>query len=444
MGKEIIADEFETDSFTFTVRPNSNRAIKCHLFAKHEDAIQILGPGLADQVDLSHYDSALISGGGGAEFFITATNKSTQWDLLNQAFSITPKLHRNVKENCPSTFFNDQVDKAVEKAINLIEQSFSKRSNGSTSYDPVRDYGYLVTYLLVKDMVGLRMRDKPGFAYRLFRFTNKLRGKNPNLIPIPEVQQANELVFWIEVMFGHLFMNPGDHNKLLLLASRMISKSYIETIRASLVSPPEWSLIHRMKETNVAKSSSIKVYDQLVINIVMELVGSFQYLTGRAFAGVIETIEGKFADSIAPSRNLLATFNARMTLNARATLDEAMRHNSPTGFIFRQASTGFEYKGIRIAKGDLMCVLCDTASKDPSVFKTPEIFYDIEMSVRHQGDYLAFGSPDFDPSEFKPHENHHPCFGQYMGRVIIAKMLKGLESLPQENIRSTNDSYVDQ
>jgi len=113
----------------------------------------------------------------------------------------------------------------------------------------------------------------------------------------------------------------------------------------------------------------------------------------------------------------------------RAVIDEALRHNSPTGFIFRTALKDFIYNGVEISKGELLCVLCEQAAKDPDVFSDPESFYSLEKAVEHQAYYLAFASPDTLPAPYAPRTPHHPCFGQYWARSILTAMLEGLEQL---------------
>ena len=415
------------------------------MFAKHEDALEILGPNLSNRLDLSHYDQALASGGGGAEFFISAKNKDAQWDLLKQAFSISPFIERLVSVEefselelaCPMSYFQGQVNKSVTSAISIIQSHLGANSVNENTFDPVKDYGYLVAFLMVRDVVGLKMPTSPSFFYRTFTILNKFRKIAPHALSAVEIRQSNELVFWIEVMFGHLFMNPGDHNKLLLLASRMISKKYRKVIQASIENSVPGSLIDRMKTVSQNGKYSKLEFNILLVNIVMELVGSFQYLTGRGFAGVLATIETEFSETLATSEKTLIAFNEKMKENPRAMIDEALRHNSPTGFIFRTSSANFTHKSLQIAKGDLLCVLCDQAVKDPAAFSAPDKFCSIKTAVENQNKYLAFGSPDVAPALFAPTENHHPCFGQYFGRAMIKAMLKGLESLPPYSVEST-------
>ena len=437
IGAKILSGDIKNDSFKIILRPKSRRAMTCHIFAKHKDVVAILGPELSSHIDLSLYDKALYTGGGGAEFFISAKDKTEQWDLLSGALSITPDYDRNYQkytrvskpEQCPSRFIENQATIAVKRAIEIIKTASKRKEVDEETFRPVQDYGYLVTHLIVRDVVGLKMPGRPHPLYSLFRFVSWIKGNKGAVIDAPEIKQANELVFWIEVMFGQLFVNPGDHNKLILFSSQIISKKYRNVIRDSLENPLPGSLIDRMVRARPELALSDARFEELVINIVMELVGSFQYLTGRAFAGVYETIQTHFSASVEPGGDPLKVFNARMSQNPRAMIDEALRHNSPTGFIFRTAKHDFTYNNIFIESGDLLCVLCDQAVKDPSVFVGPQAFLDLEKAEAHQNDYLAFASPDTSPASMRPYEDHHPCFGQYWARSILEAMLIGLEEL---------------
>ena len=437
IGQKILAGSCSTDSVKFSLRPGSPTAMVCHIFAKHRDVTALLGPEYSNQVNLSLYDAALRSGGGGAEFFISAEDKSQQWSLLTGAMSMPSSYDRNFQKysskptdtTCPASFIEHQAHMAMRQGIEIIRSALSTTKAGDRTFNPIEDYGYLITHLMVRNVVGLRMTDRPHFLYRLYKMVNRLRRKQTMAVSATEIKHANELVFWIEVMFGQLFVNPGDHNKLILYASKIISKTYRKVILASITNPIPGSLIDRMTRARLDIAMSNNRFEELVTNIVMELVGSFQYLTGRAFAGVHETIHTVYAVSLESDVNPLKAFNALLESYPRAAIDEALRHNSPTGFIFRTASKNFTYNHIEIKAGELLCMLCNEAVKDPSVFPSPESFYGPEQAVQHEGDYLAFASPDLTPSLMRPYENHHPCFGQYWARTIIAKMLEGLEQL---------------
>lgn len=445
-GTAILNNEYPSNSLSFWLRPNSKNPILCHVFAKHEDAISILGPKLAEHVDLSLYDKALKSGGGGAEFFISDKDKTEQWALLLDAMKVPLAFNRNPSEKlpstqaCPASFMDHQTQHAISTAISIIETHLKADSSLAEKLDPIRDYGYLAAFILARDTVGLNMPKSRGIPYRVLSLFNRLRNGDTHALPSIEIQQANELVFWIEVMFGHLFMNPGDHNKPLLWASRIISKRYRKIILLSLKAPKAGSLLYRMQSVRMQKKYSDKDFNELATNIAMELIGSFQYLTGRAFAGVVESIQGPFSETLRKNENALVAFNHGTKTYPRAMIDEALRHNSPTGFIFRTASKDFEYNGINIEKGNLLCVLSDQAVKDSSVFSTPETFIDPEKAQHHQSDYLAFGSPDIAPSEFAPTVQHHPCFGQYWARPALALMLRGLEKIQSSESNKRDNS----
>lgn len=437
---QITAGKQVNDSVKFSVARHSSNQIHYHLFARHKDVVEILGPSFSEKVNLSHYDNALKSGAGGAEFFISGYDKKDQWALLKDAMSQLHYFDRNIPEigndiessQCPNQIIEGFVTEAVDEAIEIILNHKTSKSVGTKAINPVNDYGYLVTYLLVEKVVGFKMPDRRSWFYWPFKLISRLRKQPQAQLRAQEIRKANELILWIEIMFAHLFINPGSHNKAYLIASKLVSKRYKNEIRRSMLNPKAGSLIERMQKVRGKQRVSDAQFEKLCINIVMELVGSFQYLTGQAFAGVYRTIHTKFSDQLDSEANPISNFNELMQENSRAMIDEAMRHNSPTGFILRTASKDFTYNNIDIARNDILCVLCDEAVKDPDVFSDPEEFYDIDKANAHQDNYLAFASPDLSPSKFQPKEAHHPCFGQYWARLILERMLVGLEGLQEK------------
>lgn len=181
----------------------------------------------------------------------------------------------------------------------------------------------------------------------------------------------------------------------------------------------------------------------------MELAGSFHFLTGSGFAGVIKSIDEKEnyqTDEVGITHTRLKAIVEEVNENPREKIDEYLRHNSPTGFIFRTARKDFTLAAdglwaddIHIKKGEFLCLLTATANKDKQAFSAPEGMLGVTQAQCSRDKYLQFGSPDIVPTKRRPtfpspENSHHPCFGQYWARIILSKMLTGLLNI--ENLRT--------
>ena len=135
-------------------------------------------------------------------------------------------------------------------------------------------------YLLVRNYLGLKMPDKPSLLFRLFLGLRKIVTRKPSLPKQLEILQANELLFWITVIFGHLFVNPGGHNILVKNLSKYVAKKYRRQIRISIENPKPGSLMDRMKQqkesfgADVTTGELIKnadqIFETLATDIIME------------------------------------------------------------------------------------------------------------------------------------------------------------------------------
>ena len=90
IGQHILDGEYENDVCSIILKYKSKAPINCHFLARHKDVVSFLSERQAENVNLSNYDAALKSGAFGAEFFISAKNKSLQWKLLRDALKVPP------------------------------------------------------------------------------------------------------------------------------------------------------------------------------------------------------------------------------------------------------------------------------------------------------------------------------------------------------------------
>ncbi len=429
IGRAMLAQKKRIHSYILKGRRlRCEEPINIHFIANNEDVIEFLRDH--ERLDLSHYDDSLKSGGDGATFFITGEQDTleTQWEIFNEALGLRPELQRYMEQDSESNDYYDLIEEQAEMAIQeAIVEIYNRRENPtllsrikslfgktdpSNEVDIIREYGLVVTHIFVRDFLGLRIPGRT--VYR----------------------QAQRFYLWIAIMFANLFVNPGGRNTILNIISTIVSKMYRRQILMSYKNPKQGTILHRLKRIGELKvrnengalekkyGNLDKPFEEYVVNILMEVAGSFQYLTGSSFGSIIKTIDEK--ENIGFCRNEIPTLIKKINKNPRAWIDEYLRHNSPTGFIFRKAKKPFVIDDTDILPGDMLCLITSEAAKDEDVFGPKETLLGPEKSKSLCPHHTHFGSPDTDPSNGKPDEPHHPCFGQYWGRTIIRNMLEGL------------------
>ncbi len=402
--------------------------INIHFMANNDDVVALLAGD--DRVDLSHYDDSLKTGGDGATFFISDQQEviDEQWKIFEAALGLTPKLRRNPGDNLDHIEYYDlikeQAERAVQEAIVEINKrrdnpSLVSRIRGffggttrSNDVDIIREYGLVVSHIFVRDFLGLRIPGRSLYA------------------------QTQKFYLWIAIMFANLFVNPGGRNTGLNLVSTFISKMYRRQILKSYKNPKTGSILHRLKiienSEKEAEDGGLpitlrhndKPFEDYVVNIIMEVAGSFQYLTGSSFGSIIKTIHEKEEGGF--GRHKIPDLIKKIHKNPRAWIDEYLRHNSPTGFIFRKAKKPFVLDDTDILPGDMICLITSEAAKDETVFGPSSQLADADSSESFCPYHTHFGGADTAPADGRPTEPHHPCFGQYWARTILQTMLEGL------------------
>ena len=471
---------------SFTYHLTGDDPVSIHFFAKHDDAVAFLAPcpegtnpevWPGTKVSLGNYDDALDMGAHGARFFISDDDGiEVQWKILEAAFGMSPALFRRTDVDFldqPFDIIREQAELAVNEAIQNIHEQNRKTSVlkqlyhwfiGSPSpkeFNAVRDYGFVVTHIFIRDFLGLKMPKKRSALFWFFKyFASPKRWKTVRSQGLSG--HANEFFLWIGSMFANLFVNPGGRNKLYTSLSNYVSKRYRKEILKAYAAPPNGSLLDRLKSVEVSArgwdeykdltdEEFTKAYETRVLDIIMELAGSFQYLTGSAFAAMLPAMEKWHRDQntmpettgdedCEPSskpgmiEGFVSALNQdldNLSNDSPTFIDEALRHNTPTKFIFRKAKTSFLHKDALINEGDLICVLTDKVMKDPETFKGQENqFLDSEAIKELDGQYYTFGSPDIlegvETTRQRPVVGHHPCFGQHWARTILRTMFNGL------------------
>jgi len=458
---------------TLTGKSVTGRKQSTNVFFLHrnEDVVNYLNNDT--EIDLSNYDRALHNGGLGTKFFISADEDNTrkQWEVLEAAFTLSPSLQRlppnrkntaditnpnNQTQNETYDLIAEQAERAVNEAIAEIYKApkkqplFSKILKGKMNGNEVNlvtRYGHSVTHIFVRDFLGLE-------------------------IPIrPKHNRGKGFAFWISVMFGNLFVNPGGRMFPITWMSRVYSRKYINAIEKSYKNPKEGSLLYRLKTLERDSLDKFNLtqpqYRAIVNNIIMEVGGSFQYITGQAFSGILKSIDEEQTrlnvvnESALDKKQKLTSKNPDITNKdilriigqikqaPRAMIDEYLRLNSPTRFLFRTVSASQERFSITddpnddesfAIPGDLLCLLTAQASRDASVFAKPDEVNlpDASNPKKYCPHYVHFGGPEdhLNPSPMRP-DKYHPCLGQYWARTMLETMLDGLLRFPNLRVQKT-------
>ena len=491
----IAESIFSGDHDSVTYQLTGGSPLNIHFFANYDDVIEFLAPRptklaqgkdwASESVSLGNYDDALDIGSHGARFFITADEKGVelQWKILAAAFKLSPALYRRTDVEFleqPFDIIREQAELAVNEAIQNIHERnknpghikqliyWFKGKPVPTEFNAVRDYGLVVPHIFVRDFLGIRMPKKRSRLFWGLKLASLLI-RRKSLRSRGLFGAANEFFFWTGAMFGNMVVNPGGRNKGFIWLSKYIANIYREVVRKSYKSPSKSSLLDRLKTVegqarnwpdykDLSDEEFKKRYEARVLDIVMEIAGSFQFLTGSAFSDILPVMEKWQADqSASPIQNssvedcrpvvedgmidqFVSALNKDfedLSNDAPTFIDEALRHVGQSKFLFRKATRDFTYKDAVISEGDLICLLTGKTMKDPNLFEGRQDEFLSPKEIKdHDRHYLTFGSPDIltqAVTKQRPVSGHHPCFGQHWARTILRTMFNGLTQF--KNVR---------
>ncbi len=91
-------------------------------------------------------------------------------------------------------------------------------------------------------------------------------------------------------------------------------------------------------------------------------------------------------------------------------INEMLRFVTPTTSFVRTASEDTEIDGVKIAKGDDVCILFSAANRDPAVFESPDDF----IIDRHPNNHLVFG------------KGPHVCIGLLLAKIEMMAIFNAL------------------
>lgn len=407
----IFADS-SRHSFSYTLdKTFKSSAINIHYVPRHADVMKFLKGDLKDYVSLKHYDDLLESHNGGMEFFLGVPNetKARRWEILKKMFEITPEFSRTNRQ-----IFESIARRAAQKSLNLNQNSITQ----SNSIDAIRQYGFQALFYSTQEFTGLSIPTKPALLVRVVNFFRNL-GKSHKVKLRGDAIGEAQLLLWSQIIFGHVFSNVGNRNAVLKYGNKYASKKYRAWIEHSMSDahiPNPNSLIARAKTVRpMFQHISDELYQNDIVNIVLELAGASLILVGISFGNILSTIYGQDES--------ISSILEKST--DTSFIDEALRLSPTTTALTRIVKKEFDFHGHRFCVGDNIYLMLADAMRDPEVFPSPDELSDFSETApkRNMEDYLNFGPNEIMPNSYEPSDGTHPCFGQYWARELMLQLL---------------------
>jgi len=423
-----------------------------HYVARHDDVL----PLLSDQtraLNLSHYDDIMGALPERLAFQVGEEDgQRERWEILGAAMDLDPHIRRSSDVG---------IEDLAKRAVSEVIDSFKARR--SPEFNAVREFGFVVPYLVGLELTGLHIPKGKGFWLPLFiwfrnrrdewgrrrRKTDKIKLTGLNL-------GASKQLLWSHLMFGHTFANFGLRSGLLKFVASYAAKKHAAHARKSMdsIKPPhpdfpfEEHLVNRFAQIKPAFVANGRMneaeYDRNVRCLLVEIIGSLQILVGTSFANILDVIFDKE----------MGLADLPEILNSPAGkdfIDEALRLKPTTPSVYRIADKDIDH--LNIKKDDAICIMTGAAGMDVNVFEKP---YHMCCPVsdgptRAHHNYLNFGPNErevydlaADGSRSVNPQVTHPCFGQHWARVILKEMLMSLSADRERfhNLRLASEPFA--
>jgi cytochrome P450 len=297
-------------------------------------------------------------------------------------------------------------------------------SQAAGSFDLVSEYAFLVTSKVAHRVFGLPGAGQFDLLAAAFCW---IKGTKVTAATRPDLNQQ----IWSQLILGQLFGNfELRQHHITLLAGMAISRFHAHVLRQlatakSPVVPLDQSAgrdAGAPRSTNIDGSLlaallnvrphfshlSQDEFEQHVILLMVELVGTLLLIPGIAFCKIVEHF---FAQARLPQALALLDLQ-----NPEPFIEEALRLAQPTEQLMRVATCETSLGGVTIAAGEYVCVLVGAAGHDPRAFVSCQTF-SLERDLRLYLNFGPFGGP-------------HRCFGRAVAVAMLSELLAGLRQLP--------------
>jgi cytochrome P450 len=406
---------------------NSGNSSDTYFVARCEDVAAILRN--PSHFDLSLYDTSLDASTKDVRFFLGVDSKERddRLAMLRAAQIHVSVVLRSGEPPNDADFLKWTSDIAAERSRQVLTSIFRDRKRGG-SFNAVREYGYMVTYLCAARIFGIPGPDRMPKLVRMFMLARNFATQGRILRPRDDFAAATTILTLSHVIFGNLFGNATGTNATILAASRKASKAYnqilIQAIERGKADNPDSLLAGLFAVRDQFPHINTREYCKNMRSILFELIGAMTILVGTSFARLMEITSAPHSAVSGIEWSQLAQLMADPSATNIA-IDECLRLNPTTTQLTRRVAQDSMIGTIRLPKDSIVHLLVAAACRDPRAYENPDIF--APSATR---EYLNFG----------PAGGPHACYGQHMARILLRNMVQELEKVAQPNSDFLNTS----
>jgi cytochrome P450 len=336
------------------------------------------------------------------------SERTLRYEILRAAAAETAWFKPNAKP------LRDEAKRCVGDLI----QAF--RARPTRTFDLITEFGSFAPYLLGCRILGLPGPRRWGLFPRLFCF---LKGGFRVRPFRPETGAFLTQLTWSQLVFGQLFGNFERRNPVFNLLAPYAAKKLRAHIAGRLQAwaagegAQDASLLSVLCSDGFRKRwrdrLTPEAYDEEVLSLMLELMGTIQAIPGQAFATIVKRwiggaggLETGLADGLADMAHV----------DLDSFVMESLRLSPPAPYLLRRVVADGGCGDAAVAAGEYVCALAAHAGRDPA-------------SVPDPGEIRA-GRPAEVYFHFGPEGGPHQCFGRYVARTLLGEMFVGLAALP--------------
>lgn len=428
----------------FTLRNKSNENIFRVHYTSDPDLIWSMLSDPKNDLSLSHYDEALSNLERPISLLLGENQRqSNSWEILAKALSENASKKKGYIAHHP---LNAPIDRQNTEAIEkLTQKACSYIISGLKSkkkFNIVRDYGYIIPYMVGLKFTGLREIDRIPILVKLFAILRNISlfsFGSGRLKCWSKNGSADTFLLWTAAMFLQIFGNPGNLNSVKRLVAGWGASNYYKNVEKSFANANKIATYSLLKRFSLVEANFVsdkinrditpEEYRHMATCLLLEVMTSFHILIGISFANMWKPIlesEGGiklFADNLKAAHK-----EDKKNKNTRETdrvINEILSKNSTTAMLYRKARRPFPKYGIK--QGDYICFRITQASKH---VKGSSKWLNFGPHEKCPYSLLETGKRDvlLDSSEAVS----HPCFGQFWARSVLKTMFLTLfEELPE-------------
>ena len=401
-----------------------------------------------NHLSLSHYDRLMFDLKQPIALLLGEDQcQSSAWQIFASALALEkrPLDQKNdaIGFNEPLSRNNTELIRHLAKThcANVIE---NLKSSSGRKTNIIREYGYLIPFLVGLEFTGLGDSVKISKGLRAFTFCRNLRHRSLGRGRMKLSRQhgaANSYLLWTHFLLGQAFSNLGNRTTQIEKIKHRLAgwgaRKYFDQIKSSFNLSDDsgsttFNLSQRLKrfEVNLEQQprnnlpANKEQREYLYECILFEIMMSFHILIGISFAKILDAIIEQEEDIYDFVNRLKTSSDPDRILNAY------MSRDTPTAELYRIARRALPEH--RIKMGDIIKFNIKDASK-----KLPadsDRFLNFGPHETCPYDLSANGEKIYPDGKSKD-KVRHPCFGQYWARTVLKEMFF---QLTDENIGFKN------